>query len=76
MSAARRSWRRSWAEQITAGSLPDAPVLMTPLARRVLDRYRAGDPDGLALPDIPYPERVGTLRPEETADEVVSLRRT
>ena len=58
------------AEQITAGSLPDAPVLMTPLARRVLNRYRAGDRDGW-LADIPYPD-VGTLRPEETADEVVS----
>lgn len=58
------------AEQIAAGKLPDAPVLMTPLARRVLDRYRAGDRDGW-LADIPYPD-VGTLRPEETADEVVA----
>ncbi len=58
------------AEQIAAGKLPDAPVLMTPLARRVLDRYRAGDRDGW-LADIPYPD-VGMLRPEETADEVVA----
>ena len=43
---------------------------MTPLARRVLDRYRAGDRDGW-LADIAYPD-VGTLRPEETADEVVA----
>jgi metallo-beta-lactamase family protein len=58
------------AEQTAAGRLPDAPVLMTPLGRRVLDRYRAGDRDGW-LADIPYPE-VTTLRPEEPADEVVA----
>ena len=43
------------ASRSAAGQLPDAPVLMTPLARRVLDRYRAGDRDGW-LADIPYPE--------------------
>jgi Cft2 family RNA processing exonuclease len=59
------------AEQTAAGRLPDAPVLMTPLGRRVLDRYRAGDRDGW-LADIPYPE-VTTLRPEQPADEVVAL---
>jgi hypothetical protein len=59
------------AEQTAAGRLPDAPVLMTPLGRRVLDRYRAGDRDGW-LADIPYPE-VATLRPEQPADEVVAL---
>jgi Cft2 family RNA processing exonuclease len=58
------------AEQTAAGRLPDAPVLMTPLGRRVLDRYRAGDRDGW-LADIAYPE-VTTLRPEEPADEVVA----
>jgi metallo-beta-lactamase family protein len=58
------------AEQMAAGKLPDAPVLMTPLARRVLDRYRAGDRDGW-LADIDYPD-VGTLRPEESADEIVA----
>ena len=58
------------AEQMAAGRLPDAPVLMTPLGRRVLDRYRAGDRDGW-LADIAYPE-VATLRPEEPADEVVA----
>jgi Cft2 family RNA processing exonuclease len=58
------------AEQTAAGRLPDAPVLMTPLGRRVLDRYRAGDRDGW-LADIPYPD-VTTLRPEEPADEVVA----
>jgi Cft2 family RNA processing exonuclease len=58
------------AEQTAAGRLPDAPVLMTPLGRRVLDRYRAGDRDGW-LAAIAYPE-VTTLRPEEPADEVVA----
>jgi Cft2 family RNA processing exonuclease len=36
------------------GTLPVAPVLMSPLARRVLDRYRLGDRDGW-LADCPYP---------------------
>ncbi len=52
------------------GVLPDAPVRMTPLGRRVLDRYRAGDRDGW-LADPPYPE-VTILRPEEPAAEVVA----
>ncbi len=57
-------------EGFADGSLPEAPVWMTPLGRRVLDRYRAGDRDGW-LSDVPYPA-VETLRPEEPADVVVA----
>lgn len=56
-------------EAFDNGTLPIAPVSMTPLARRVLDRYRAGDRDGW-LADPPYPD-VLTLRPEDPADDVV-----
>jgi Cft2 family RNA processing exonuclease len=57
-------------EGFADGSLPEAPVWMTPLGRRVLDRYRAGDRDGW-LSDAPYPA-VETLRPDEPADVVVA----
>jgi Cft2 family RNA processing exonuclease len=58
-------------EALAAGSLPEAPVQMTPLARRVLDRYRAGDRDGW-LAEARYPT-VRTLPPETNADEVVAV---
>jgi metallo-beta-lactamase family protein len=57
-------------EAFANGTMPVAPVSMTPLGKRVLDRYRAGDRDGW-LADATYPE-VLTLRPEEPAEEVVS----
>jgi Cft2 family RNA processing exonuclease len=57
-------------EAFENGTMPVAPVSMTPLGKRVLDRYRAGDRDGW-LADATYPE-VLQLRPEEPADEVVS----
>jgi Cft2 family RNA processing exonuclease len=59
-------------EAFADGTLPVAPVWMTPLGKRVLDRYRNGDRDGW-LTDATYPE-VLTLSPEDPADEVV--RRT
>lgn len=55
---------------IANGALPAAPIWMTPLAKRILDRYRRGDRDGwLATPE--YPE-VRTLRPEVLSTDLVS----
>jgi metallo-beta-lactamase family protein len=55
---------------VASGALPAAPVWMTPLGKRVLDRYRAGDRDGW-LADVAYPD-VEVLRPEDPPEEVVS----
>jgi metallo-beta-lactamase family protein len=57
-------------EAFETGTMPVAPISMTPLAKRVLDRYRLGDRDGW-LADVNYPD-VLTLRPEEPAEEVVA----
>jgi metallo-beta-lactamase family protein len=58
------------AEGFATGALPEAPVYMTPLARRVLERYRAGDRDGWLAP-VRYPD-VRPLGPDFDADELVS----
>jgi Cft2 family RNA processing exonuclease len=58
------------AEAFATGALPEAPVYMTPLARRVLERYRAGDRDGWLAP-VRYPD-VRPIGPDFDADELMS----
>ncbi len=61
------------AEGMTSGVLPKAPVMMSALARRILDRYRRSDHDGW-LNDIAFPE-TETLRPEDDPNDLVSKPR-
>jgi Cft2 family RNA processing exonuclease len=59
------------AEGMASGVIPAMPVRMSPLARRVLERYRAGDRDGW-LADVDYPEVVdlpGDVEPEDIVAE-------